>query len=170
MLSPWILSFQAATQNHLIHASLMSAALSWCPGCQQGFQEGSGLLAGLACCVGSPDVIALLLPVPWNFWHGMEDRGLPTLQVLHRSDIAFWCRSMWDVSSIVQIIKIANWRGGGKGYHKSQLLFSFPLLVVLSRLELPLQWRGCISSRQYLMSSTFSCREGWLFHKQHEMS
>lgn len=112
----------------------MSAALSWCPGCQQGFQAGSGLLAGLACCVGSPDVMALLLPVPWNFWHGMEDRGLLTPQVLHRGEIALWCRSVWDVNSTVQIIKTANWRGGGKGHYKSQLLFRFPLLVGLSRL------------------------------------
>lgn len=91
-------------------------------------------LAGLACCVESPDVIALLLPLPWNFWHGMEGRGLPTLQILHMGDVALWCRSVWDMNSVAQIIKIANWRGKGKGYYKTQLLSSFPLVVVLSRL------------------------------------
>lgn len=85
----------------------------------------------------------------------------------HRGEIALCCRSVWDVNSMVQIIKIANWKGGGKEPIALQFSSSSGTLQVR---KWPPQCRGCYSSRQFLVSSTFSCRECWLFHKQHEMS
>lgn len=132
MFSLWTLSFleyygtkghQAAIWKYLIHASLLSAAPSWSPSCWQTIQVWSRLLAGLACCAGSPHAAARALKL--LTWYQRQRIAQPAKCGMGATYFALQCRSLYEVNAIVQIIEIGH--GGGNMYCKGQLLLKCTL-------------------------------------------